>query len=443
MDLIDLLRIATSAVSASTSSPHSQHFWSDPAYRASANRAFQGRSGAMTIEDKGMAALESGMDSLLRDQRVTTKWSKPDLWGLVLALLDAASQETVDLDAAVKRIRNPKPTLHLAALANVTWSAPPATFGTLTIADLRSPSDIGALATVLDLEERPRDAFVAHAQTLLDQIGGYVVASVKSPKQGELAYADLERTIDDLFGLALLLSNDLADHGVFPLRGPTNKPGLRGIALDRAALEDLLRETGSAELAAHVLELSDWGANSQYRWHSADPMPLNLILDAGSHTKIRDLLNADDPIAQRVKVAARWYARAFWANAEDDSALAVSIALDSMLTGRDALPGAVSKSRYAFLERNVHARPVKLDRYEAVYSVRSAIAHGGDATRRLTELGGATSLLQDARWVAEQLLDLRAMSKPGNDKEFRDLWAAIQWGTLAWAEFTEEPRSIG
>ncbi len=138
-------------------------------------------------------------------------------------------------------------------------------------------------------------------------------------------------------------------------------------------------------------------------------------------------------LAQRLRVAARWYARAFWASSEDDAALAVCVALDSLLTGKDAAPGAVSKGRFALLERNPALREERFKRYDQVYGVRSAIAHGGGASRALAELGGSRSLLRDARWAAARLADLRALALPKSDAELRDTWNGIQWATIPWA----------
>ncbi|WP_410585048.1 hypothetical protein [Amycolatopsis sp. lyj-108] len=296
------------------------------------------------------------------------------------------------------------------------------------------PEDATPVARELNLDAWETEAFVDHARQMLAKFGGFVVATATSSRQGNLAYHDFGRTLDDAIGLVLLLSDRLDEHGIYSLRGATNRPGVRGIALDRRTLGDLLAESGSAELAAQVLTITGWSAGNDFRWMSADPMPLDRLLDAELLPLLDDLLVADDAIAQRLRVAARWYARAFWADAEDDAALAVSVALDSLLTGKDAVPGAVSKGRFALLERDPAARAARFDRYEQVYKVRSAIAHGGDATRSLARIGGTRTILEDARWTARQLLTLRQISTPKDDAAFRELWSAVQWGTLPWIE---------
>lgn len=435
MNIAAELETAVAAVHATNADPRIGWAWMRPEYRASSARAFRGASGALTVADAGMPALEAAATGLMKDRRVRANWCEEDVWNIVLSLLAAAAESdgSVDMASAVLRIVKPTAVRVVAALANVTWEGDPATLGGLTLSRLRTEDDAVALAVSLHLDRGAADALVLHARQLLSAIGDYVVATRTTPRQGELAHADFKRAVEDAIGLTLMLSTRLDEHGVVSLRGATNRPGIRGITLDRRALGELLADQGAGELGARILKITGYGAHNSLRWHSADPLPLDALLDPELRPVIEDLLDAQDAIAQRLRVAARWYARAFWADAEDDSALAVSVALDSMLTGKDALPGAVSKSRFAFLERDVSNRTARFERYEAVYQVRSAIAHGGDASRRLADIGGARSLLVDARWVAKALLDLRQVHKPGNDAAFRELWAALQWGTVSWS----------
>lgn len=434
MDIAAALATAKAAVRETNAEPRIGWAWAAPDYRASPTRAFHGAKGALTVDGHGMPALEAAMNALMRDQRVREKWLNDDLWTMVLSLLAAAKDnEALDLSAAVSKIIKPKAVRIFAALANVKWDAAPVSVGGLTIARLQTEADAALLAKTLSLDVQETQALISHSQKQLDELGHYVVAAASSPKQGELAHEDFERCVEDLIGLTLMLSKRLAEHGIYSLRGETNRPGIRGVTLDRGKLGDLLAKNGVSELRARILTITSWSNSDHFRWQSADPMQLDRLFDGELLPLLEDLLHSQDAIAQRLRVAARWYARAFWSHAEDDAALAVSVALDSMLTGKEAVPGAVSKGRFALLERVPSARPARFNRYEQVYQVRSAIAHGGDATLRLSKIGGARSILEDARWIAERLLDLRQISTPENDAAFRDLWAALQWGSLPWA----------
>lgn len=434
-DVATLLETVKAEVRETSADPRIGWAWLEAEYRASNARAFHGNGLALTVGDEAVPKLENAVGRLLRDQRVRAVWRDEDLWTTVLSLLAAAFEdESIDLETAVRKLVKPAPVRISFALANVTWATDPTSLGGIMLARVESPEDAALVANRLSLDGRGVRSFVDHAQQLLREFGSFVVATATSPRQGELAHEDFTRRLDDLIGLVLLFSDRLDDHGIYSLRGATNRPGMRGVALDRRALGELLAAKGAGELNARVLTMTGWGSGNSFHWQSADPMPLDRLLDADLLALLDDLLVAEDAIAQRLRVAARWYARAFWADAHDDSALAVSVALDSLLTGKDAVPGAVSKGRFALLERDPASRAARFDRYEEVYKVRNAIAHGGEATRSLARVGGARAILADARWVARQLLALRRISTPEDDAAFRELWSAVQWGTVPWAE---------
>lgn len=428
------LAVARSAVGDTDADPLPGWAWAESDYRLSPKRAFGRRDRPLTVSHDGLLALERAMETLLRDQRVQTKWRVEDLWTTVLSLLAAAStNDAIDLPDAVLKLVRPAPVRIAAAIANVVWASGPLQCGPITLANIGSLQDAEAVADLIGLKTADRRAFFSHAEQLLAEFESYVVATAATPRQDGLAHDDFNRGFEDLIGLILLFSDALDDFGIYSLRGAVNRPGIRGITLGRGALATLLEEKGAGELAARLLVMTGRGSGNTFQWCGADPMPLDRLLDGDLHILLSDLIDANDAIAQRLRVAARWYARAFWADSQEDSALAVSVALDSMLTGKDALPGAVSKGRFAFLERDLTLRSDRFDRYEQVYKVRSAIAHGGDATRSLEKIGGARSILRDARWVARQLLALRDLSTPMDDDAFRALWAALQWGTLSWS----------
>ncbi|KQP67816.1 hypothetical protein ASF40_20000 [Microbacterium sp. Leaf288] len=380
-----------------------------------------------------MPALVDAVEELLRDPRVRAKWRDDDVWTVALSLIGVAStRPEIDLELAAKRIVAPTPVRQFGALANMTWESNPSTIGTVTLATMGSDGDAERLSSHLGLSGAASQALSSHAEQLTREFGPYVVASVVSARQERLAHDDFLRSFDDLIGLTLLFSSELERHGIVSGRGATNRPGIRGLALDRDALGKLLSEKGAGELGARVLSIGDWGARNSFHWYSANSMPLDSLLDSRGRALVGDLLEGTDAIAQRLRVAARWYARAFWADADEDAALAVSVALDSLLTGKEAVPGAVSKGRFALLEREPARRAERFERYDEVYRVRSAIAHGGDASRRLQSIGGSRSMLADARWVARRLLELRTVAAPETDSDLRDAWNGLQWGTSSW-----------
>jgi hypothetical protein len=433
LTIAEHLAAARIAVRETISEPRIGWAWLEPAYRADPNRAFFGTFHPLTIDDDGLLALEKAMKALLDDERVRRTWQPEDLWTTVLSLLSAAvNNPSLDLQHAVDRLVKPAPTRTVAALSNVTWTAEPTLVGDIGIASLSSNLDAESFAGLLELDGVAASDLVSHAEQLLRESGSYVVASSASERQGELAYEDFARGIEDLIGLILLLSPRLDEFGIFSLRGATNRPGVRGTTLDRVALGGLLETKGAGELAARVLSIGGWGASNGFRWQSADPMPIDSLLDGDLRPVIADLLSAGDAIARRLRVASRWYAQAFWAEVEVDAALSVSVALDALLTGKQALAGGVSKQRFSLLERDPSERPMRFKRYDKVYAVRSAIVHGGGGTRALQKLGGARSLLADARWVTARFLELRTLFAPDSDNDLMELWNSLEGGSVPW-----------
>jgi hypothetical protein len=152
------------------------------------------------------------------------------------------------------------------------------------------------------------------------------------------------------------------------LRDDTNRPGIRGVTLDRGAIEHLLGQHGNTELVTSVLMLSDATSGVSRRWHSADPVPLSDLLNNSSlKTDVEKCLSKDSPVVKRIKVAARWYFEAIWATQVDDSALALGIGLDALVGSRSGLPGRELRQRFAFLEPDPTLRAARAVRFDEVY----------------------------------------------------------------------------
>jgi hypothetical protein len=49
--------------------------------------------------------------------------------------------------------------------------------------------------------------FIDHSRQLLGEFGGFVLATATSNRQGDLAYADFHRTLEDVIGLVLMFSD--------------------------------------------------------------------------------------------------------------------------------------------------------------------------------------------------------------------------------------------
>jgi len=65
-----------------------------------------------------------------------------------------------------------------------------------------------------------------------------------------------------------------------------------------------------------------------------------------------------------LRVAARWFAEAFWSTDHDDSALALGVAVDALIGSRSGLPGRAMRERFALLESEPEKRASRAKRYE-------------------------------------------------------------------------------
>jgi hypothetical protein len=106
-------------------------------------------------------------------------------------------------------------------------------------------------------------------------------------------------------------------------------------------------------------------------------------------------------------------------------------ALDSLIGARAGLPGREMKERFAFLEPDPASRAQRAKRYDEIFSVRSAVAHGG-VSSRLEEKNFINLMAADVSWAARRLLALRRDFSPSKEKDLDEVFDGFRWGTLAW-----------
>lgn len=151
-----------------------------------------------------------------------------------------------------------------------------------------------------------------------------------------------------------------------------------------------------------------------------------------------DLKNAvasclrEDPVCNRVRVAARWFSEAQYAIDEDDAALALGVAMDALLTGKRSLSGSVMADRFALLDVDYPlARKGRVKDYLEYYGVRSSVAHGG-RSGRLQEDDFLKRFFAAVRWCALRLIELRDEFPPMSDQDIDDLFNDLRWGVQVW-----------
>jgi len=251
---------------------------------------------------------------------------------------------------------------------------------------------------------------------------------------GQMRIADrqAERQLRNLVDLTVLLERDLKAHEIYR-RGDTNRPGIRGLTIDRGAIDRGLTEVARLELAAFPLTINSHGQRQQsVRWFSAEPLPLGDLLD---QEYLRDTVRSclqQDPISNRVRVAARWFAEAHYNLAEDDTALALGVAMDALLSGQRAMPGSAMADRFALLAEDPRQRRKLVRSYLDFYSMRSSVAHGGRSSK--LDRDDFVERYRDAvHWAAWRSLALRDKFTPTTEKDVDSLFDDLRWGARSWS----------
>ena len=90
--------------------------------------------------------------------------------------------------------------------------------------------------------------------------------------QYEKAFGETDRQFRNIVDLTLLLERDLAAYEVYH-RGDVNRPGIRGLTLDRGAIERNLTDV-AIELGAIQWTISELGNARAAHWFGAEPLPL-------------------------------------------------------------------------------------------------------------------------------------------------------------------------
>lgn len=414
--------------------------WGHQPYRRSGNPIMNGPEGLLTLNATGLEPFEAAVSKLLGESAVKARWHPEEFWSVIASLIATAKtrgDRESFIDFAVTQVRSVGPSLTVLLVSNVTWGAEPTSHGDFvvgmadgrfyelltSVAEGRSTPDPARWQEWLDEQVQPR---------VDNDDAPYPVAfACWTQGQGTLATKNAERLLDELIALCLLLEPDLAGHGVYR-RGPTNRPGVRGLILDRGSIDRGLSDAARVELASFPLVVSELlGHRTQVQWFSSDPMPLGDLL---AQTELRDAVFSSfeaDFLSRTVRLSARWFEEAYFTLARDDAALALGVALDALLSGKAALPGGAMADRYALLHPDVSVRKERRRVYQRAYSVRSAVAHGGTSST-LEEGDFIGEYLKTVHDAARRTLALRDTFAPRSGKELDDLYDDLRLGVTAW-----------
>jgi hypothetical protein len=321
--------------------------------------------------------------------------------------------------------------LTLQLVANVTWEHPPVLLGSAVIGNAN-----GEFLTFVNTvaRGRPQIGEELGEQWMEDQVRPLENSNSSAPVaiacwtvgQYERAFEETDRQFRNIVDLTLLLERDLAAYEVYH-RGDVNRPGIRGLTLDRGAIVRNLTGAAILELGAFQWTITEQGDAGATRWFGAEPLPLgNLLTQDYLREAVKSCLR-DDPISNRVRVAARWFAEAHYTLADDDAALALGVAMDALLTGKNNLPGSAMADRVAMLEADPTKRPERVAGYLEFYRVRSSVAHSGRSSK-LNDPDFIDEYRAFVHWAAWRSLALRDEFAISSEAGVDDLYNNLRWG---------------
>lgn len=384
---------------------------------------------------EGVSHYELAVETLLKEAAIKQRWDSDELWQIVASLVvflsRSDSPENI-VGRQLRRLRQAKHSLVITQAANIQWNSPPLNLlGEAVIGTWDDPAFIDEIGRISNLRNSP-ESIRRYIQEQHHQrpIVGFATISTA---QRNLAIDEASKKLSTICNLATLFSVDKEKFELYSLRGASNRPGIRGLTLDRTTIEGILSSAkAGAELANQPFVLDELGESHSVHWYSAEPLPLDKLLAAKSvMAPVERCLFSNNGVAPRVRVAARWFAEAFWASEIDDAALALGVALDALVGSKSGLPGRAMKERYALLDPNPEGRAVRAARYDEIFSVRSAVAHGGTSSR-LHETGFVRSVEEDVTWVANRLLAAQETFDISGDKDLDTLFDDLRWGTRSW-----------
>ncbi|MFH8514030.1 hypothetical protein ACH4CE_02545 [Streptomyces gelaticus] len=433
--ITDLLVKAATTIEEAPDAKPWNYGWFLPEYRHSEGAALGTPDGPVTMTSDGVSTYEEAVESLLNQSSIRDRWDAEEFWGLVASLVAAASA-TEDVSSFIakniSKLIKPSPALVVFPVANVKWEGSPMLLGKKCAIGKAGAEFTEQVTKLGGRASAAEEVIIEFAERQKYQESPVCFAMLASGQRG-MAFTQASRQFEMLVDISLLLEIDKEGYGLHSSRGSWNRPGVRGLTLDRSAIEQSMRGNKSAvELFSNPLIYDELGRAGGHLWYSADPIPLHAVL---SHEPLRDatLKALVDPgsIYRRLRVAGKWFSEAFWASNPDDATLALGVALDALIGSKSGLPGRAMKERFALLDDSPHSRSLRAKQYDELYRVRSTVAHGG-ISGKVEEEGFVKGFQREVTWAAWRLIAMQADFSVSGDADLDEVFERLRWGTSEW-----------
>jgi hypothetical protein len=410
--------------------------WCVEDYRRSSRAAIQhDASRIVQLTPTGVRAYETAVHLLMQSPDILARWDPEEFWG-VLASLVATLPETKDdevLDTELRRrieLLKAPGSLVAFPLANIRWNREPLVLPDIVIGRPNETwlAAINAVAGDRPQIQRVRDLWW---MTIPPDVGTVAAAVWVSSLSGR-AVADAERRFDELIELTLLFEEDLDAREIWSGRGSLCRPGVRGLVADRKELSrasQALPANISRDLSASFFVKNALGASTPLHWFGEEPFPLDDLLNAhGRQETISGVMAGSSDVCHRLKVAARWHAKAHWSLAPEDAVLSIGIAFDALLGDDQGPQRRELAERFALLEANHAKREAAYRTFAGTfYTARSEVAHG-QACSALERPHFPREMSKALRKKVAEVYRATSKWKVKTEAEYAAMFNAMKWG---------------
>ncbi len=415
--------------------------WSQANYRRSATAAITHHGGAsVKLQPIAVDCFEEACGALLQLQQVHQCYEVNEFWSLAASLVGRLPfRSTPDelatvIEQWIKSVLEPPDSFVVLPVANIASLDNVFHIGLLLLGhfDQRFVDRLREKVGRDVLSHMPREPWwMSPAETALDAAGPPpILLAYTCRTQLERAVQDAEEAFEDLASIALMVHLDLDALSLFSLRGDANRPGIRGLVVDRKALAKATERNlqVSREIGCPVLVDGIFGQTISFRWYSEDSFPLEQLLIPDAKRSVAErLLLGSTAVDRRLRVAARWHAKAHWSIDLADAVLALGICFDSMLAEQGPSPGRVLSERFALLDPDPNRRRSRYRQFQTeYYPARSSVAHG--AKKRSLNTAFVRGMAREARWVFQRIVELTETLGICTEDEYNNMYENLRWG---------------
>ncbi|HEX4961974.1 MAG TPA: hypothetical protein VF173_14125 [Thermoanaerobaculia bacterium] len=391
---------------------------------------------SVVLTTGAVAALEAATIALLRQPAVVNLYDPEEFWSIVAGLIGTLPLDLDEsglkplIDARLQRLLSPPPATVLFPVSHIAMPSGCLQIGPLKIGAAKSVWASLPESVQKDIAEKTSLADIWWGEALEGSPNDLILCAYTTRSQLGRAYHDAAEDFDDLVSLALMFEANLDELELYSLRGDVYRPGVRGIKTDRHALGEAVARDSKLgrELAATILTTGIFGPSTSLHWLGESTFPLERLLAVNAiRERATFLLSTSTSVTRRLRLAARWHAKAHWSTEIDDAVLALGISFDVLLKEKGNSPGRVHAERFAFLVPDPEERRRRYKRFQGeYYAARSAVAHGGRSSA--TDAAFVRRMAADVRAIFYRLVDHVQTRAIQTDAEYDTLFDELKWG---------------